>query len=427
MRKDIFKRLIADSQEKDLSHVMDRDVEIPFDSGKIISLIGVRRSGKTHLLYSIIGKLRKAVTPQNIFYINFEDDRLFPLDLKDLDTLLDAYYELYPTKKNEKVYFFFDEIQNVLNWEKFIRRLYDTENCAIFLTGSSAKLLSREIATALRGRTLSYEVFPLSFREFLRFKGIEAESRSSKARALIQNAFADYLTRGGFPELINCDQAVLTKTLQEYIDLIVYRDIIERFGVSNTFLLKRLVKFCFTNISTLVSLNKLYNDFKSEGLKISRNTVYEYISHIEDAFALFTVPMYTQSMREQWRNPRKIYAVDVGFKKAMDYPFALDTGRVFENIAYLELRRKAARICYLKDRQEIDFYYTSDGKERLLNVCCDMALPATRDREVRGLTDAMKRLALRESLLVTAETSEIIDTQAGRITVLPLWEWLLGR
>ena len=426
MQKDIFKRLIADSQERDLSQVMDRDIEIPFDSGKIISLIGVRRSGKTHLLYSIIGKLRKTVGPQNIVYINFEDDRLFPLDLKDLDTLLDAYYELYPGKKSEKVYFFFDEIQNVQNWEKFVRRIYDTENCAIFLTGSSAKLLSREISTALRGRTLSYEVFPLSFREFLRFKGIDVESRSSKARAMIQNAFTDYLTRGGFPELIHYDQAIFIKTLQEYIDLIVYRDIIERFGVSNTFLLRRLVKFCFTNISTLVSLNKLYNDFKSEGLKLSRNTVYEYISHIEDAFALFTVPVYAQSMREQWRNPRKIYAVDVGFKTAMDYPFALDRGRVFENIAYLELRRKAERISYLKDRQEVDFYYSRDGKERLLNVCYDMALPTTRDRERRGLIEAMKNLALRESQIVTAETSEIIETEAGRITVLPLWEWLLG-
>jgi hypothetical protein len=426
MQKDIFKRLITDSQEKDLSSVMDRDLEIPFDTGKIISLIGVRRSGKTHILYSIIGKLRKTVGPKNIVYINFEDDRLFPLDLKDLNTLLDAYYEMYPGKKNEKVYFFFDEIQNVRNWEKFIRRLYDTENCAVFLTGSSAKLLSKEIATALRGRTLSYEVFPLSFSEFLRFKGIKAESRSSKSQAVIRNAFSDYLTRGGFPELIHYDQAVFTKTLQEYIDLIMYRDIIERFGISNTFLLKRLVKFCFTNISTLVSLNKLYNSFKSEGLNISRNTVYEYISHLEDAFALFTLPVYAQSMREQWRNPRKLYSVDVGFKTAMDYPFALDTGRVFENIVFLELRRKTEKINYLKDRQEVDFYYTRDGKEFLLNVCYDMESPATREREVKGLIEAMKRLSLGESLILTAEAKEIIDTEAGRISVIPLWEWLLG-
>ncbi|HQI97823.1 MAG TPA: ATP-binding protein, partial [Syntrophorhabdus sp.] len=278
MQKDLFKRIIADSQDKNLAGVIDRNLEIPLDTGKIICLIGVRRSGKTHVLYSIISKLRKTVDPSNIVYINFEDDRLFPLELKDFNTLLDAYYELYPNKKNEKVYFFFDEIQNVQNWEKFIRRLYDTENCSIFLTGSSAKLLSREIATALRGRTLSYEVFPLSFSEYLRFKGIKTDGHSSKTQALIRNAFSDYLTRGGFPELIHYDQSLSTKILQEYIDLIIYRDIIERFGVSNTFLLKRLVKFCFTNISTLVSLNKLYNSFKSEGLNISRNTVYEYIS-----------------------------------------------------------------------------------------------------------------------------------------------------
>ena len=169
MQKDIFKRLIADSQEKDLSYVLDRDMHIPVDTGKVISLIGVRRSGKTHVLYSIINKIKKNVDPKNIVYINFEDDRLFPIQLKDLNTMLDAYYEMYPDKKNEKVYLFFDEIQNVQNWEKFIRRLYDTENCSVFITGSSAKLLSKEIATALRGRTLSYEVFPLSFREFLRF------------------------------------------------------------------------------------------------------------------------------------------------------------------------------------------------------------------------------------------------------------------
>ncbi|KFN38394.1 ATPase [Smithella sp. F21] len=427
MQKDIFKKLIADSQEKDLAGVIDRDIEIPLDTGKIISLIGVRRSGKTHVLYSMISNLRKTVDPRNIVYINFEDDRLFPLELKDLNTLLDAYYELYPDKKTEKVYFFFDEIQNVQNWEKFIRRLYDTENCSIFLTGSSAKLLSREIATALRGRTLSYEVFPLSFSEFLRFKGIKTDSHSSKTQAVIKNAFSDYLTRGGFPELIHHDQPLFTKVLQEYIDLIMYRDIIERFGVTNTFLLKRLVKFCFTNISTLVSLNKLYNSFKSEGLNISRNTVYEYISHLEDAFALFTVPVHAQSMREQWRNPRKIYSVDVGFKTAMDYPLALDMGRVFENIVFLELRRKAQKISYLKDKQEVDFYFTMDGRERLLNVCYDMESPATREREINGLIGAMKRLSLSESVIVTAEDKETIDTESGRISVIPLWEWLLER
>lgn len=425
MQKDIFKALITDSQEKNLSYVIDRDLQIPLDTGKIISLVGVRRSGKTHVLYSIINKIRKTAGPKNIVYINFEDDRLFPLELKDLTNLLDAYYELYPDKKNEKVYFFFDEIQNVQNWEKFIRRLYDTENCTVFITGSSAKLLSKEIATALRGRTLSYEVFPLSFSEFLRFKEIKPDIHSSRSKAKIKNAFSEHMLKGGFPEILNYDQAVFMKALQEYIDLIMYRDVIERYGISNTFLLKRLIKFCFSNISTLVSFNKLYNDFKSEGLSISRNTVYEYISYLEDAYALFTVPIYAKSVREQWRNPRKIYTVDVGFKTAMDYPFSIDTGRVFENIVFLELRRKAEKIYYFKGKHEVDFYYTSGGKEHLLNVSYEMESPATKEREIKGLIEAMKSLSLKEGSIVTAEHKDMIKTEAGKINVIPLWEWLL--
>lgn len=425
MQKDMFKRLIADSQGKDLSYVMDRDIEIPFNTDKIISLIGVRRSGKTHVLYSIINRIRKTVEPNNILYINFEDDRLFPLELKDLNTLFEAYYEMYPDKKNEKVFFLFDEVQNVQNWEKFIRRLYDTENCAIFITGSSAKLLSKEIATALRGRTLSYEVFPLSFSEILRFKGIKPDLHSSKSQARIKNVLAGCLIRGGFPEMINYEQAVFMKTLQEYIDLIMYRDIIERYGISNTFLLKRLIKFSFSNISTLVSFNKLYNDFKSEGLNISRNTVYEYISYLEDAYALFAVPIYAKSLREQWRNPRKIYSVDVGFKTAIDYPLSMDIGRVIENIVFLELRRRTEKIYYFKGKQEVDFYYILGDKRYLLNVCYEIKSSETREREIKGLIEAMKRLSLKEGTVVTSEQKELIKTEAGEINVIPLWQWLL--
>ncbi|MBI5193901.1 MAG: ATP-binding protein [Nitrospirae bacterium] len=425
MKKDIFKRIITDFKEKDLSYVMGRDIAIPLDTGKIISLIGVRRSGKTHVLFSLIKQIKKTVAPENILYINFEDDRLFPIELKDLSDMLDAYYEMYPDKKSEKVYFFFDEIQNVENWEKFVRRLYDSEKCVIFITGSSAKLLSREIATALRGRTLSYEVFPHSFSEFLRFKGIKADMHSSRSIAKIRNTFSEYLVKGGFPEVINYDQSLYVKTLQEYIDLITYRDIIERHKITNTFLLKRLMKFCFTNISTHVSFNKLYNDFKSEGLNLSRNTVYEYISYLEDAFALFTIPLYAKSVREQWRNPRKIYSVDVGFKTAMDYPFSIDTGRIFENIVFLELRRKTENIYYVKGRYEVDFYYISGGEEHLLNVSYDLESPATREREIRGLTEAMKKFSIKEGSIVTAENKETIKNEDGTIHIVPLWEWLL--
>ncbi|CAA6821172.1 MAG: Predicted ATPase, partial [uncultured Sulfurovum sp.] len=171
--KETFKKLIINFQERTFGRIVPRDYEIPMTTKKIVSLIGVRRSGKTYILFSLIEKLRKRIDPQNIVYINFEDDRLFPLKLKNLDDLMEGYYELYPEKREEKVYLFLDEVQNVEGWEKYIRRIGDTLNLQLYITGSSSKLLSSEIATSLRGRTITYEVFPFSFKEYLRHKEIE--------------------------------------------------------------------------------------------------------------------------------------------------------------------------------------------------------------------------------------------------------------
>ncbi len=164
---------LRDFIEKDLSHVKEREISLPMNIDKVVSIVGMRRTGKTFLLFLLARKLRDRIPKENVVYLNFEDDRLFPLELRDMDLLVQAYYELFPGKKEERVYFLFDEIQNVPNWETFIRRLQDTEKCHIYITGSSSRLLGREIATALRGRTVSYEVFPLSLGEFLTFKGVK--------------------------------------------------------------------------------------------------------------------------------------------------------------------------------------------------------------------------------------------------------------
>ncbi|MEK6724976.1 MAG: ATP-binding protein [Deltaproteobacteria bacterium] len=426
MKNDIFKRLIVDFQEKELSNVIDREISIPLDISKIISLVGVRRCGKTHILYSLINSLRKNLDRRNIVYINLEDDRVFPLQSGDLATFLDAYYELYPAKKNETVYFFFDEIQNAPHWEKFVRRLYDTENCRVYITGSSAKLLSKEIATALRGRTLTYEIFPLSFREFLKFKGISVNLHSSGSTANIKNALAEYVLKGGFPETVGLSEDIFIRTLQEYLDLIMYRDVVERYNVTNTFLLKFLFKYCFANFSTAISFNKLYNDFRSQGLQLSKNTVYEYISYLEDAYALFTVPIYSSSIREGMRNPKKLYSVDTGFKRVVDMPLANDIGRVYENIVFLQLRRSVRDIFYFKGKQEVDFYYVKAGVKHLVNVCYDPGKPATRQREVKGLIEAMKFLNLSEGYIITSELEEEIQEEGKTVRLLPLWKWLLS-
>jgi len=420
-----WKQLITDSLERDYSRVMPRDLEISLDSGKIISLIGVRRSGKTNILYSLIHRLRQTMPADTLVYINLEDDRLFPLTPHDLGGFLDAYFELFPHNRDRRVYFFFDEIQNAPEWERFIRRLHDTENCSVFVTGSSAKLLSREIATSLRGRTIPFEVFPLSFSEYLRFREIKP-GHSSRAVSLLKNAFAEYCRTGGFPETAGVDDLRAKQILHEYLQMIMYRDVAERHSVGNLFLLKSLIKHCFANIANPLSLSKLYNDFRSQGMQLSRNTLFDYISYLEDAYALFLVPVNSPSQREVMRNPRKLYAIDHGLKGVVDLATGNDSGRIFENIVFLQLRRQGQNICYGRQKQEIDFVLPESESPRLINVAYDISALETRNRELNGLVEGMQGLGVQEALLLTAEVEETVTTAAGKITILPLWKWLAG-
>jgi predicted AAA+ superfamily ATPase len=423
--KEIFKQLIIDSQERTFSNIIKRDIEIPLDSRKIISLVGVRRSGKTSILFDAINGLRKKIAVENIVYINFEDDRLFPTSLKDLNHLIESYFELYPDKIDEKIYLFLDEIQNIEQWEKFIRRIYDTLNVSIFITGSSAKLLSSEIATALRGRTLTYEVFPLSFREYLRFRNIEIKKHSTRSLNFIKNALDDYIYCGGFPETVAQPRDIQQRILRDYIDLIVYRDIVERYGVKNHALLKHVIKYSFSNMATLVSVTKLYNDLKSQGYKVSKDTLFDYFSMLNDAYALFNIPVFRNSVREEQRNPKKIYAIDNGFKMIFSASISQDDSKLYENTVFLQLRRQTREVYYFKQKQEVDFYAVINQQKILANVSYNIAAPETRKREVRGLVEAMDYFNCSESLLITRDTEEIIEVDGYTIKALPLWRWLL--
>jgi len=423
--KEVFKRLITDFIERPIKGIVPREYHIPLDSKKIISLIGVRRSGKSSILFDMIKTLRQTIASQNIIYINFEDDRLYPLKLSHLDMLLEAYYEIYPTKRDEKVYLFLDEIQAVPKWELYVRRIYDTLDLQIFITGSSAKLLSTEIATSLRGRTISYEIFPFSFKEYLNYKEIDINLHSSKSLSFIQNALSSYLLDGGFAETINEDKSISRKILSDYLELIVYKDIVDRYNISNRSLLKILNKYCFTNIATLVSFNKLYNEFKSQGYKLSKDTIYQYISHLEDAYTLFTVPIYRNSIKEEHRNPKKIYAIDNGFKKIYDYAIDKDISKLYENIVFLHLRRQTKNIYYFKEKQEVDFYVKLEDKELLVNVSYLVNDDKTRQREIDGLLEAMEYFQLEYSYLVTLSENKIVEIENRKIYIVPLYKWLL--
>lgn len=421
MKKELFKKIIRDNQEY-IPVRIGRELVLPVNSSKIISLIGSRRSGKTSLFYYTIHELRKTVPAENIIYINFDDDRMYGFELSDFQILLDAYYEIYPKKKKQKVYFFFDEIQDIPNWELFIRRIYDTENCRIFLTGSSSKMLTSEIASGLRGRTISYTMFPLSFMEYLRFKDIEIDIYSSSKTAYIKNELNNYLDSGGFPELL-LENDLREKILKEYIDMIIYKDLIERYNVSNLFLIKYLVKYCFTNISTLLSINRVFNTLISMGKKVSKNTLYDYFGYLEDAMILFQIPVFSDSISVQQRNPKKMYLVDIGLKRAVS--FEDDKGKIFENIVFIQLKRQFDKIYYYKDEQEVDFLYYDNGKPGLINVSQDIDNPKTLKRETDGLLGAMKKLNLKQSTIITdyQEKTEIYDGYS--IHIIPLWKWLL--
>jgi len=423
--KIVFKRLITDFIETNIQGIFSRDYDIPFNSKKIISLIGVRRSGKSSILFDMINTLRATVSRENIIYINFEDDRLYPLKLSSLDSLLEAYYDIYPTKRDEKVYLFLDEIQAVPHWELYVRRIYDTLDLQIFITGSSAKLLSTEIATALRGRTISYEIFPFSFKEYLDYKEININLNSSKSLSFINNALNRYLIEGGFAETIDENTTISRKILSDYLELIVYKDIVDRYNITNRSLLKILNKYCFTNIGTLISFNKLYNKFKSQGYKLSKDTIYNYISHLEDAYTLFTVPIYRNSIKEEQRNPKKIYSIDNGFKKIYDYSFDKDISKLYENIVYLQLRRDTKNIYYFKQKQEVDFYVKYDDKDMLINVSYDISDIKTRQRELDGLVEAMVYFKLNSSYLITKDKDEVLKIEDKNIYVVPLYKWLL--
>lgn len=418
--KNIIKRLIVDFQERPVPSRISRDLSFPIDSGKVISLIGVRRSGKTSVLLKTIEQLKKTLDKRRIVYLNFEDDRLDKLTIAELDLLIEAYYELYPTLRENRTYWFFDEIQNIEGWEKFIRRMHDTEIGQIFITGSSAKLLSSELATSLRGRTLCYEIFPFSFREYLRYQKVEINIHSSASRALIKHHFDHYLLHGGFIECFNQNDDVERRILRDYLDLVIYRDIIDRFGVANRTLLKHLIKYLFANPATLISYNKLYNEFRSQGFKISKDTLIDYFSYLSDAFAAFSVPIYRRSIREEQRNPKKVYIIDNGYKRLYDAFAGQDIGKLYENLVFLHLRRKTPELFYFKQKYEVDFY----AMDTLFNVCATIAKPATRRRETRALEEAMAHLKKNESFLLTEDAEETIRTASGNIHVLPAWKWL---
>ena len=429
----LIKEILSDFHEREIPSYTRRMFDLSCPESKIRCLMGIRRSGKTFTFYQLIGDLlEQGIEKERMLFINFEDERLLPLEVSDFSTILNAYYEMYPAFKEKKVFLFFDEIPNIAHWERFVRRIHDTENAEINLTGSSSKLLSREIATSLRGRTLSFEIFPFSFAEYLRFKNISADANSSRGRSLIVNAFESYLHKGGFPETLDCAEEFRVKILQEYFNMILYKDLIERYDIRNHSLVKYLFKSLLANNANPFSVHKFYRDSKSQGYKCSKDTLHNYLSYLEDAYCFSLVSIFSDSQRKRQVNYRKIYAVDHGLITATISARSYNTGRLLETMVHNQLRRTcyADQIYYYKTSsdQEIDFLTLKQGAVReLIQVCEQLTDPATRNREVDSLDLAMQELGLSEATIITRNERDIIAHENRTIHVIPFWAWTLEK
>ena len=434
---EVLREIILDFQEEVLATGVPRRVAVRAVPGKALVCIGPRRSGKSTFLFQLIRKLLDAgISRENILYLNFFDDRLHYLQRDGLAAVMEAYYLLYPKKKNaQTVHCFFDEIQVVPGWESFVDRIMRTEQCEVYITGSSARMLSREVATQMRGRALSWELFPFSFREFLDFKGIDSAGPwSARQRLLIQNGFDQYWSRGGFPEVAGLDRRLRIKIHQEYWGAMLFRDIVERHDVPHPRAVADLAHWLVDNAASLYSVNRLTSYLQARGHRAPKSAVADYLNWFEDAFFLFTVRLFDASLARANANPKKIYCVDHALVASVSSGILVNSGHLLENLVFTALRRVAPEVFYYKSKsgREVDFIARmGDGSRLLIQVCESLADPQTKQREVAALRDAMGELDLKTSVLVTRSgparpgAEERITVDTGAIEVVSAWRFLL--
>ncbi len=431
--------IIAESWDAALPPLTPRAARLPEADRKTAVVIGMRRSGKTYRMFQEIERLLSTGTERHdILYVNFEDDRLQPAGQELPGELLEAFYRANPQARARGAHLFFDEIESVPEWARFVRRVLDTENARVVLSGSSAKLLHTEVATELRGRGLTVELFPFSFAEHLAAQEDASpgpEAPGARRRSALQAACLDYLATGGFPEVRGMTLADRLQTLQDYVEVVLVRDVVERYGVQNIAATRAFARLLLQSPARSFSVNKAYADLRSRGLSVSKDTLHALLGHFQDAYLVFAIPVFNRSVRVQATNPRKLYAIDPGLAAAMSHVTATDRGARLENAVFLELRRRHGRLL----RGEVCYYLTRSGREvdfvvgdvfeqragRLVQACASLADPDTREREVRALGEAMLETGLESGEIVTLLEEETVQTEAGTIHVVPAWRWLL--
>lgn len=378
---------------------IEREDKIELNVPFAIVLSGIRRCGKSTLLRQLMKKVK------GFYYFNFEDSRATDFELKDFEKLDQIFHEDY----KDQDYYFFDEIQNVPQWEIFVRRLVDLKKHVV-ITGSNASLLSKELGTKLTGRHLTQEIFPFSFKEFLKMKKEEGSIKS----------FEEYFNDGGFPEYIN---QRIPNILHELLKDILTRDISIRYKIRNQKILKELAVYLLTNISKQFTYNSLKKNFKLGSV----NSIISLISYFEDAYMIFTIPQFDYSLKKMIVNPKKVYSIDNGFTLKNSASFFDDRGRLLENMVFINLRKDNKDIFYFKENNECDFLIREGTKIVDAFQVCYEVNEDSKDREVNGLMEALKKFNLKEGIILTYNQEDNFDIEDKKILLIPVWKWLLEK
>lgn len=414
--KELLKKIIFEQQEYGKHITVDtipRSIDDEWlTTTEILIITGIRRCGKSVLLQQMRSKL-----PERDFFFNFDDERLVNFSVADFQTLQECFFELF----GEQHTYYFDEIQNVKGWETFVRRLYNEGN-KVIVTGSNARMLSRELGTHLTGRYLAVEIFPFSFREYLLLVGIKPTMKDyylTSKRSILLAHFKEYMEKGGFPKYL---QAPSSRYLSSLYDSIIFRDVMARNGLTNDKEMQELIFYLASNATkriTYTSLGKIIGIRHSE-------TVRNYLEYIEQTYMIFQLMKYSPSVKVQMLNPKKVYFIDNAIVSRIGFNATDNMGVKLENTVFIELKRRECDIFYHADQKECDFVVREGTKiTQAYQVTIAMNDEKTRKREIAGLTEAMDEYNLDEGFILTMEEKEELETDGRRIHVIPVWEWML--
>ena len=418
MERDVLKQVIADQEEykspatffdRTLTKTLQRFVDDP----SIIILSGVRRSGK-----STIQRLLQLELAKSDYYLNFDDERLIRFQVEDFQMLLEVFIELF----GEQSIFYFDEIQNIEGWERFVRRLYE-QGKKIYITGSNARLLSKELGTHLTGRYIQFEVYPLSFQEIVHYKHPEILSKKALSTSdvgMIQHHFSNYLKNGGIPEYVKFGKP---EYLRDLFEGILYRDVIARYKINDEKPLREMAYYLASNIGKEFSYKNLS---ELVGLK-SPHTVTNYCGYLEQCYLYFFLNRYSHSLTKQIRYNKKCYMIDPALVRTIGFRVSEDRGRLLENIVFLHLKMQNKEIYFHKEKKECDFVIREGTRiVQAIQVTTNLSNKDVKEREVSGLIEAMSTYKLQEGLILTENEQERVEVDGFLITVMPIWKWLLS-